>query len=61
MSQSASLCTSRCGRCDRTPSFWGWTPDGAAALRRAHENFKNRKLVGIAAVQAVMDAAGVTR
>jgi allantoinase len=34
------------------------TPDGAAALRRVLENFKNQKVVWVTDVQAVLDAAG---
>jgi allantoinase len=34
------------------------TPDGAAALRRVLENFKNQKLVWVTDVQAVLDIAG---
>lgn len=34
------------------------SPDGAAALRRVLENFKNQKLVWVTDVQAVLDAAG---
>jgi peptidoglycan/xylan/chitin deacetylase (PgdA/CDA1 family) len=34
------------------------TPNGAAALRRVLENFKNQKLVWVTDVQAVLDAAG---
>jgi len=34
------------------------TPDGAEALRRVLENFKNQKLVWVTDVQAVLDAAG---
>ena len=37
------------------------TPDGAAALRRVLENFKNQKLVWVTDVQAVLDAAGETQ
>ena len=35
------------------------TPNGAAALRRVLENFKNQKLVWVTDVDAVLDAAGV--
>src|SRR6266403_860120 len=34
------------------------TPDGATALRRVLENFKNQKLVWVTDVQAVLDVAG---
>ncbi len=34
------------------------TPDGAEALRRVLENFKNQKLVWVTDVQAVLDVAG---
>ena len=34
------------------------TPDGAAALRRVIQNFKQQKLVWVTDVQAVLDAAG---
>ena len=34
------------------------TPDGAAALRRVLDNFKNQKLVWVTDVQGVMDVAG---
>jgi peptidoglycan/xylan/chitin deacetylase (PgdA/CDA1 family) len=34
------------------------TPDGAEALRRVLENFKNQKLVWVTDVQALLDAAG---
>ncbi len=37
------------------------TPDGAAALRRVLEHFKSQKLVWVTDVQAVLDAAGVSR
>ncbi len=35
------------------------TPNGAVALRRVLENFKNQKLVWVTDVDAVLDAAGV--
>jgi hypothetical protein len=34
------------------------TPNGAEALRRVLENFKNQKLVWVADVEAVLNAAG---
>jgi hypothetical protein len=34
------------------------TPEGAEALRRVLENFKNQKLVWVTDVQAVLDVAG---
>ena len=34
------------------------TPNGAEALRRVLENFKNQKLVWVTDVEAVMDVAG---
>ena len=34
------------------------TPDGAEALRRVLENFKNQKLVWMTDVQPVLDVAG---
>jgi hypothetical protein len=34
------------------------TPDGAEALRRVFENFKNQKLVWMTDVQPVLDVAG---
>lgn len=34
------------------------TPDGAAALRRVLENFKNQKLVWVTDFQAVLNASG---
>ena len=37
------------------------TPDGAAALRRVLENFKQQKLVWVTDIQAVMDAAGAQK
>ena len=37
------------------------TPDGAAALRRVLENFKNQKLVWVTDVEAVLGVAGAQR
>ena len=37
------------------------TPDGAAALRRVLENFKNQKLVWVTDVEAVLAVAGAQR
>jgi hypothetical protein len=41
--------------------FLAGTPDGADALRRVVENFKNQKLVWVTDVKAVLDVADRNR